>query len=210
MIERRYQTVEEVEQLEQWLAVPPSQRGMLPPEPLQDKWERLKLGHRWLHSTGGSRSKTIGMLCAHFEALGKPYSESTARRDVDDAQRIFPTLTPAMGRWQTGMMLDRLMERFDSCVRAHKDKEAAGYSREIDRWIERAEKYLLEDQEKLKDPVPVLAMYAPEEAGLTPDPNIREKIAAFKKRRESASQRPIQDVDFTELHSEPSPDAPAT
>lgn len=204
MIERRYQTVEEVEQLEQWLAIPPSQRGHEPPSQLAEKWERIKLSHRWLNSTGGSRSKTIGMLCAHFEALNKPYSESTARRDVEDAQRIFHTLTTHMGRFQTSLMLDRLMERFDSCARAHKDMELASISREIDRWIERAEKYLLEDQEKLKDPVPVLALYAPEEAGLVADPNIREKIAAFRKRRAEMDKPAVQDVDFTEVP----PDAP--
>jgi len=198
MIDRKYQTVEEVEQLEQWLSIPPDQRPDVPKK-IAKKWERIKYAHRWLYSNGGSRSKTIGMLCAHFEALGEPYSETTARRDVDDAQRIFPSLTKHIGRWTTGFMLDRLMERFESASRAHKDKEAASYSREIDRWIDRAERYETADTKKTDHPIPVLALYAPEEAGLTRDPAIREKIAAFRARRAALTQPHTQDADFTEV-----------
>lgn len=201
-IERHLRTIEDVELLERWMKTHPSKRSKEMPAELADYMERLQLANTWLN-THGSKRKVWPMLLAHFKRKGIPYSESTARRDVDAAQRLFTTISKFQARWTTEFMIDNILERMDSCARNDKDKEYAQLATVLDRYLDRADKYAKEDEEAMKNPIPVLAVFDPSEAGITPDPHIREKIAAWKARRQEMEKKRFNgssatDASFTE------------
>lgn len=201
-IERHFRTVEDVELLERWMKTHPSKRPKEMPDELASYLERLQLANTWL-LTHGSKRKVWPMLLAHYKRKGIPYSESTARRDVDAAQRLFSTISRFQARWTTEMMIDNLLERMDSCARNDKDKEYAALAAVLDRYLDRADRYAKEDEQAMKQPIPVLAVFDPQEAGIKPDPHIRDKIAQWKAKRQAMEAQRlggagISDATFTE------------
>jgi|APTNR8051073442_1049403.scaffolds.fasta_scaffold00075_12 hypothetical protein len=187
-------------ELVQWMKTHPSKRNTDMPEQMRLYYDRLFLANTWLNAHGGSSKKVWPMLVAHYRAQGLSYSETTAKRDVADAMELFGTLTRATITWVTDFHLNNLMERMDSCKRAGKDKEYALLSAQLDKWLDRYERLVIAAEESVANPIPIMALQAPEELGVPVDPNIHIKIKAFLEAREKKKNKDdgIIDAEFTE------------
>lgn len=190
MIERHLHTVEDVRLLIQWMQAPPGKKPIVPFD-ANSYLERLRLADRWLR-THLSKSKVWPMLLVHFKELGVEYSESTARRDCDEAQRLFETLDSNQQRWWVGMMLDVLGESLVSAKNAHKYSEVTRITREIREYLIMGERLGLKAPEDLDKPVPRRILQDPSEAGVDHNPNIREEARQL-----------IEHIKQSELHKIP-------
>lgn len=204
MIQKYVRESSQIEELVAWMKTHPSKRGDDMPAEMRDYYERLFLANTWLNANGGSRKKVWPMLVAHYKAIGQPYSDSTARRDVSDAMELFGSLTRSTIVWVTGYHVDNLMERMDSCKRAGKDKEYALLSGQLDKWMDRYERLVIAEEESIANPIPILAVQDPKELGIPIEHDIEAKIKEWvRKRAEAKGQRPaaggIQDAEFSEI-----------
>lgn len=172
MIEKHLHDPEDVEELIGWMQDPPNRKRTL-------KFDapvylaRLQLTDTWLRSYM-SKGKVVRMLLAHHKALGLPYSESTALRDVNAAQRVFETLSSHKRKYWTDIMLDLLAEQMDSAKRAHKHDAVARLSGRFLEWIKYADECELQDRSVTKL-IPVVGDYAPQLAGIDRNPNALEE-----------------------------------
>ena len=187
MIERHLNSVEDVTLLIQWMQAPPDRKPVVPFD-ANHYLERLQLADQWLR-THTSKRKVWPMLFAHFKTKGIQYSEITARRDCDDAQRLFESLDSHQMKWWTGHMLDVLGESLMSAKIAHKYSEVARIAKAIYDYLVLAERLGIKDNEDLRREIPRLIEIGdhPEVLGIEYDPNIREKaealIAEMRKRK---------------------------
>lgn len=189
------------EQLQLWIKTHPRKRPEDMPAELHKLYQRLYLANTWM-TKHGSKRHVVAMLLHHYRTLGEPYSDATARRDIHDAMELFGGLDRPTMKWLTQWIVDGLIERLDHCKRAGKDKEYAGLTAQLDKWMIRYERLVMGDEQAIQTPVPILAIQAPEEAGLPVPSNIGQLIADWKKKRE---QRLLKggsnavDADFTEM-----------
>lgn len=200
-IDRAVQKKENIELLDLWMQAPPWDKPVVPflPEPyLQD----LHLALKWLTEHGGSSKKVWPMLYAHHQAKGDEYSMATARRRVDEAMQFFVKITPHQTRWTTGFLLDDVLEQAQSAKRAGKHEAYAKLIREARELIKMMDAYIREDAERITEPIAIQAVFAPEEAGITYDPNIRQKAAEWLRLREERMNKLYQVQDAV-IENEP-------
>lgn len=198
MIERQFQTKQDIELLELWMSAPPWDKPTLPfdgEEYLRD----LQFAYKLLLDHGGSARRVWPMLIAHHKAQGRTYSEATARRRVEEAKRVFLTINSHTTRFTAELMLNSCQEEADSAKRAGKFTEFARLSKEVREWVHVIDNYIREDAERITQPIAIEQVFDPALAGITPDPNIREKVAEYlRKRQEQRGLPPIADAEFTE------------
>jgi hypothetical protein len=173
--EKRFQSKDEIELLELWMKSPPWDKptlpdGFVPEAILKD----LQLAHKWLLEHGGSTKLVWPMLYKHHKALGEQYSMDTARRRVNDAQRLFVTISHHQTRWTAGFLLDECLEMLRSAKNDRKLEAAAKLLREARDYIKLINEYIREDAERITEPIAIDAVFDPAEAGIQYDPNARK------------------------------------
>lgn len=185
-----------------WLQSPPDNKPVLPFDAAA-YLERLELANKWLREHM-SVSKVWPMMLEHFRRQGK-YSEATARRDVQDAQRLLGPLDNHNTKYWCNRMLDCLREDYVAARLTKKFGEAARLAREIREYMAFQEELAAEHRKHLLEEVPRLIVFDPEVAGFERDPQARAKaehwIETQKKQRQLASAQ-ITDADVVD-----SPDA---
>lgn len=206
MIEKKLNTVEDVEQLILWMQAPPDHKPIITFE-AEPYLERLQRADMWLRTHMSTR-KVWPMMLAHYKSRGDHYSERTARRDVTDAQRLFASLDGHTAKYWSGLMLDVLQEKLVSASIGGKLADLARISKEIREWLKYAEEQGVKDTSKLLDAVPRLLLFDPAETGVEPDPLALEKAQQYlldrKERLKNKNHRTVVDANYTE---EPTPDA---
>jgi len=150
--------------LERWLAAPADSRPEVPAA-LADQLERLQRAHKYLLI---HHSKRIAWQSMHafYTGQGRKYSEVTARNDVNDAERLFILVSPYTGPFLVVQMMDSLYERYMSAVRAGDHNAAKGYSSQLDKYIDRHDKYVRERADAINDPIPIIGLFDLSEAGV--------------------------------------------
>jgi hypothetical protein len=71
----------------------------------------------------------------------------------------------------------------------------------LDKFLDRADRYAKEDEEAITAAIPIMQVFDPQEAGITPISNVAERIAEWRKKREAIENRHMhgaQDADFQE------------
>lgn len=201
MIERYFETPDDVALLDRWLTTPDEHKEKLPAH-LADRLERLTRAYRWLMAHH-SRRKVWPMMHAYYTAHGRKYSETTARNDVIDAERLFLHLTPHTGPYITHLMIDSLYEEYHSAKRRGDGNAAVKYARELDRYIERYDRYIAQRDDASRAPVSILAVFDLKEVNIDADPKINEKIEKWRKARQQGSDSNATDADFTVIPDDP-------
>lgn len=181
----------EAEKLIPWLQLPVSERSPLTPK-------EVELLERWnvadnLYREHMSERKIIPMLVDKFG-----YSESTARRDLDCARRVWGTRPRADKDYLANMLVDYLTE---SMVRAGKAQKFAEVARLADVIIKAAgigkKEEELVDLEALMRPMLFAPVYQPEQVGgsqLTID-----QRDALLKRLLQPKREAVKDAEFEEI-----------
>lgn len=180
----------EAEAMIPWLQLPVSERSPLNPK-------QMELLERWnvadnLYREHMSERKIIPMLMDKFG-----YSESTARRDLDCARRVWGTRPRADKDYLANMLVDYLTE---SMVRAGKAQKFGEVARLADVIIKAAgigKKDEDLDPEALKRPMLVIPMYDPELIGATPMDDAKKE--ALIKRLLAPKHGSIEDASYEEL-----------
>jgi hypothetical protein len=151
----------EAEAIVKWIQLPIDERELSPLTPKQ-----LELMERWnvadnLKREHMSDRKVIPMLMQKFG-----YSESSARRDLDCAMRVWGTRPRSDKDYLANMLVDYLTETMVKAGKAQKFGEVARIAKVI---IEAAgigkKDEQLEDPEELKKPVALIPGYYPELVG---------------------------------------------
>ncbi len=200
MSEKTFKTIEDVEQLILWMQSPPDHKPVIAFD-AAPYLERLQRADNWLRTHMSTR-KVWPMMLAHYQSKGDGYSERTARRDVEDAQKLFASLESHQALYWTFRYIDLLSEKAVGAASAGKLTEFARLSKEVREWFRYAEEIGVKDISKLFDEVPRLLMFAPEETGVEPNPNALEEAQLWleqRKQRDKAKHlRPVTDATFTE------------
>jgi len=185
MIERQAHNVEDVEMLILWMQAPPDRKPVVHFD-ANHYLERLQLADQWLR-THMSKRKVWPMLLQHFKTKGIPYSELTARRDVDEAQRLFESLDTHQQKYWTGLMLDVLGESLMSAKLAHKYGEVARIAKVIHDYLAMAERMGVKEANELRREIPRMIQigHFPEELGVPYDPDIAIKAEELVRRMKS-------------------------
>lgn len=183
-LEKRFHSKDEIELLELWWKAPPWDKpalpaGFVPEHVLKD----LQLAHKWLLEHGGSTKKVWPMLYEHHKALGEQYSMDTARRRVNDAQRLFVTISHYQTRWTAGFLLDECLEMLRSAKNAKKYDAAARLLREARGYLDLISEYIREDADRITEPIAIDAVFDPAEAGINYDPKAREQAEEWLRQR---------------------------
>jgi hypothetical protein len=199
MIEKHFQTPEDIVLLERWMNAAPNNRPEVPAF-LADKLERLQRAYRWL-LTHHSKTKVWQMMHAYYTGMGRKYSEMTARTDVNEAERLFITISPFTVPFTAELMFQSLYERYHAAVRQGNDDAAAKYSNQLDKWADRLERLVRERQEAVHEPIPIRAVFDLKEAGIEPIPDLKARIDAWQRTREERKNPPppSTDAEFTEV-----------
>lgn len=192
--EELFRSPEDVELLIQWMQAPPNAKPVVPFD-AEDYLERLQLALRWLYEHMSVR-KVWRMMFEHYRVQGRKYSESTARRDVSAAQRLFRTDDSHEPAFWSSMMIDALGEQFMSARRAHKYAEAVRLAKELRDWIRLAMELGMMKDVPDKPPTLLIAVATPAEAGLRDDPEMMLRVEEFLKRR--AEQKKVAQAAFTD------------
>lgn len=189
----------EAEAIVAWIQLPLDDREASPLTPKQ-----AELMERWnvadnLFREHMSEKKTIDMLIDKFK-----YSESSARRDLDCARRVWGTRPRADKDYLANTMIDYL---FECMVKAGKDRKW----RDVEKLAGRIESLAgigKKDEEPvdpndLRRPVPMLTVYNPELVGgsiMSEDQrnSLRDKLLAAKRNMGYIDAVVIPDEDHKE------------
>lgn len=139
------------------------------PSDLRDEYERLVRADQ-LMSIYMSVPVVAGMLVEHYG-----YSMDTARRDIREAQNRLGELDSHPKSYYAKMMMDKIGECLNEAVQDRKWREVAALSKELRDWTDAAEKARITDPALLKDSVPRVLVFAPEQLGHVRNPNILEE-----------------------------------
>lgn len=183
-VEDRFKTVEDVELLIRWMQAPMNAKPVVPFD-AHSYLNRLQLAVKWIYEHMSVR-KVWPMMYEHFRAQNVDYSESTARRDVLDAQRLFCTDDSHNPRFWTALVLDALSESFKSAQRAHKYKEMKGLADALKGWMELGIKLGAIEADKPEPAKDLIAVVNPGEVEgyLGDNPNIILEVENFIRRRD--------------------------
>jgi len=196
--EKQFKTVEDVELLILWMQAPPDAKPVVPFD-AGAYLERLQLAVRWLYEHMSVR-RVWPMMYEHFKHLGLKYSQSTARRDVADAQRLFCTDGSHDPKFWTDLMIDALSESFKSAQRAHKYGEAARLAKALLDWINMGIRLGAIDGERPEPPKQVVAVLQPGK-DFTLEADTINQVQYWIEQREAkakAARRPATDAEYTE------------
>jgi hypothetical protein len=146
-----------------------------------DKYlQRLQLAHKWLNEHGGDTRKVWPMLMSAAKANDEPISEATARRYVNEAQRLFITFNPSGTRWTTEMLLNDALHMLHSAKNAGKHAEYARLLREAMKIVDKIDQYIREDAERIMTPIAIKAEMNPSLVpGFAADSNARRNAEAW-------------------------------
>lgn len=152
----------EAEEIVAWLQLPPDERSPLDAKQLE-RYERWNVADNLLREHMSER-KVIPMLMEKFG-----YSESTARRDLDCARRVWATRPRTDKDYLANMLVDYLTETMVRAGKASKFGEVARIAKVI---IEAAgigrKDETPVDPHELQRPVAIIPLYLPEAVGGTP------------------------------------------
>lgn len=178
----------EAEAIVKWIQLPIDEREGSPLTPKQ-----MELLERWnvadnLKREHMSDRKVIPMLMMKFG-----YSESSARRDLDCAMRVWGTRPRSDKDYLANMLVDYLTEVMVKAGKAQKFGEVARIAKVI---IEAAgigkKDDMPFDPEDLKKPVALLPAYYPEQIGGTPMSEDQRKALFEKVMREKREKGIIE------------------
>lgn len=180
----------EAEAIVSWIQLPLDQRDASPLSPKQ-----LELMERWnvadnLFREHMSEKKTVEFLVEKFK-----YSESSARRDLDCARRVWGTRPRADKDYLSNTMIDYL---FECMVKAGAERKW----RDVEKLAGRIESLAgigkkdepLMDPDELKNPIPLAPVYSPLLVGGT-DMSEADRTALVRKLLASKSSAGIIDVE---------------
>lgn len=182
----------EAEALIPWLQLPDSERSPITPKQ-QELLERWNVADN-LYREHMSERKILPMLMDKFG-----YSESTARRDLDCARRVWGTRPRADKDYLANMLVDYLTE---SMVRAGKAQRFAEVARLADvivkvSGIGKKEEEVV-DPEELMKPMLLMPVYQPEQIGGA-QMNEQQRAALMKRLLAAKRDAGIVDADYEEL-----------
>ena len=154
---------------------------MQTPEPrpvLQNRLAKQLLRARQAHvfmTEEPVRRKTVQQLMLMFGGDGKKYSETTAERDIQYAERLFRSVSQHTAKYMLGIELDALVEARIGAIHDRKWGEVARLGKVILEYLKQLEAEDL-DKETLRRPVTRLLLFEPEALGVKRRPGLRERI----------------------------------
>lgn len=178
----------EREKIIDWLQTKPAKNTDLPQD-LQDQYERWTRADRWMHDYM-SVDIVWPMLANHYG-----YSEATARRDIQEAQKRFGELESHPKQYYAKKMIDKVGESITEAFKDRKWREVAALSKEMRDWLGFAENAGVKDPKLLLNEVPRTILFSPALLGHERNPNILEEVRAII---EEKTGKPFTMPDFPE------------
>jgi len=183
----------EVRLIQLWMKAPDPKPHIA--ERLAEQLKRARQAHSFMVDEP-VRRKVIPQLMLLYAGKDMRYSESTAERDIQYAERLFRTVSQHTAKYMMGLELDFLVESRIGAMHDRKWGEVARLEKVMLEFFKAIEAEDL-DKETLRRPVIRLLKFEPEALGVKRNLKLKERIMEVlqKKKEKDPVQRMLGAID---------------
>jgi hypothetical protein len=148
------------------------------------------------------------MLVNYHQALGMKYSESTARNDIADAERLFGTVNPEALIYNMNIAIDTVNSSLRHAEATQKHMAVAKLGTTLHKMVQDQMKWALQVLESRRKPNVIQIVVDEKLLGIQLDPNLDKRMTAWREKRLASGKGvpDFKDALFTEFNDETCPD----